>query len=91
MKRSTWLIILAVIALVTLPLFFHADVDEDDLFAGADEQAMALIGDLNPDYEPWFAPLFEPPSGEIESLLFALQAALGAGLLGYYFGKRSCI
>ncbi len=35
------------------------------------------------------APLWEPPSGEIESLLFALQAAIGAGLVGFYFGRRS--
>lgn len=28
------------------------------------------------------------PSGEVESALFALQAALGAGLLAYYFGVR---
>ena len=41
-----------------------------------------------PDYEPWFSPLYEPPSGEIESALFALQAALGAGVLAYYFGLR---
>lgn len=33
-------------------------------------------------------PLYEPPSGEIESALFALQAALGAGVLAYYFGLR---
>ena len=30
--------------------------------------------------------LFEPASGEIESLLFASQAALGAGIVGYYIG-----
>lgn len=33
-------------------------------------------------------PLYEPPSGEVESALFALQAALGAGVLAYYFGLR---
>jgi cobalt/nickel transport protein len=27
-----------------------------------------------------------PPSGEIGSLLFALQAALGAGFIGYWYG-----
>ena len=39
-------------------------------------------------YQPWFEPLWTPPSKEIESLLFSLQAALGAGLLGYYVGLR---
>jgi cobalt/nickel transport protein len=38
------------------------------------------------DYKPWFSSIWEPPSGEIESLLFALKAALGAGFIGYYIG-----
>lgn len=31
-------------------------------------------------------PLHEPPSDEVASGLLALPAALGAGLVGYYFG-----
>jgi cobalt/nickel transport protein len=31
-------------------------------------------------------PQYEPPSGEIESTLFALQAAFGGVLLGLVFG-----
>ena len=38
--------------------------------------------------EPWFQPFWEPPGGGTESLLFALQAALGAGFIGYYFGLK---
>jgi cobalt/nickel transport protein len=45
-----------------------------------------MIGTIAPDYKPWFKPLMEPPSGEIESLLFALQAAAGAGFIAYYLG-----
>ena len=44
------------------------------------------ITEVKPEYKPWFTPLFEPPSGEIESLLFSSQAALGAGLIGYAVG-----
>lgn len=33
-------------------------------------------------------PAVRTPSGEVESALFALQAALGAGVLAYYFGVR---
>lgn len=84
MKRNLWLLA-AVIALAVAPLLIHGK--EAD-FAGSDNQAEAAIGTLDPDYKPWAAPLWEPPSGEIESLLFALQAAVGAGLLGYYFGRR---
>lgn len=57
-------------------------------FAGADGQAMAAATALHPDYQPWFSPIWQPPSVEVESLLFALQAALGSGLLGYYLGLR---
>jgi cobalt/nickel transport protein len=31
--------------------------------------------------------VWKPPSPEIESLLFALQAALGAGVIGYVVGR----
>ena len=84
MKRNLWLL-LAVIALAVGPLMYHG---KDAEFAGSDNQAEQAITALDPDYKPWAAPLWEPPSGEIESLLFALQAAIGAGLLGYYFGRR---
>ena len=46
-----------------------------------------MILQTHPDYEPWFQPILEPASGEIESLLFALQAAAGAGVLGFALGR----
>ncbi len=55
-------------------------------FGGADGEAEAAVTEIAPDYEPWFAPLWEPPSGEIESLFFSMQAALGAGIIGYVIG-----
>jgi cobalt/nickel transport protein len=55
-------------------------------WAGTDEQAEEIISQINPNYEPWFSPIWEPPSGEIESLLFSLQAAIGASLIGYFLG-----
>lgn len=57
-------------------------------FGGADDQIEDTIAEVNGDYEPWFESFWEPPSGEIESLLFALQAAIGAGFIGYYVGKK---
>ena len=55
-------------------------------WAGADELAEEAISKVSPGYEPWFSPVWEPPSGEIESLIFSLQAAAGALILGYYIG-----
>ncbi|MET9608051.1 energy-coupling factor ABC transporter substrate-binding protein [Streptomyces sp. NPDC006512] len=82
------LLLLLVAALAVLPLALGLGEGKEEPFAGADAQAEAAITELKPDYEPWFSPLYEPPSGEIESALFALQAALGAGVLAYYFGVR---
>ena len=79
-RRHGWLL-LAVVLITVLPLWL-ASGD----FAGSDDQAKAAISTLAPAYEPWFAPLLEPASGEIASLLFALQAALGAAVIGYYVG-----
>ncbi|MBA9001763.1 MULTISPECIES: energy-coupling factor ABC transporter substrate-binding protein [Thermomonospora] len=80
------LLVLAVVALAVAPLAIGAGDGKEEPFTGADGQAETVITENDPGYEPWFAPLYEPPSGEIESGLFALQAALGAGVLGYCLG-----
>lgn len=76
------ILIIFVLALAIFPLVVKPGAE----FGGADGQAKELITQIQPDYEPWFQPIWEPPSGEIESLLFALQAAIGAGFMGYYLG-----
>lgn len=57
-------------------------------FTGSDNLAEHAINQLRPDYAPWIKSLWKPPSSEVESLLFALQAALGAGFIGYYLGSH---
>lgn len=81
-KRNGLLIILAIIITI-VPLIFMGDSE----FEGADDQAEDVIEEINPDYEPWFDALWEPPSGEVESLLFSLQVAIGAGAIGYILGN----
>ncbi|MFJ9717504.1 energy-coupling factor ABC transporter substrate-binding protein [Streptomyces sp. NPDC101213] len=91
MKRNTrinLLLLLAVLALAVLPLALGLGDHKEQPFTGSDSEAETAITEIQPDYEPWFSPLYEPPSGEIESALFAAQAALGAGVLAYYFGVR---
>lgn len=91
MNKSKWnnlMLLCGVIVLAVVPILFVAQKGDEEIFAGADAEAEALITRIRPDYKPWFNSLWTPPSGEIESMLFALQAAIGAGLLGYYFGLR---
>jgi len=86
MKKNL-LLLLAVVSLTLVPLWMTHPVKEGtDAFSGADAQAETLITKIRPDYAPWAKPLWEPPSGEIESLLFGVQAAVGAGLIGYCLG-----
>jgi cobalt/nickel transport protein len=94
MKRhQNLLLIIAVVLLTALPLWLVSAPAPDgegqvaELFTGADDKARNLVSEIAPDYLPWFKPLLEPASGEIASLLFALQAALGAGFLGFYLGS----
>ncbi|MBM7087928.1 energy-coupling factor ABC transporter substrate-binding protein, partial [Streptomyces sp. S12] len=86
--RINALLLLVVAALAVLPLALGLGDHKEEPFAGADAEAETAITEIDPDYEPWFSPLYEPPSGEVESALFALQAAIGAGVLAYYFGLR---
>ncbi len=82
---TTALLVLAVIALFAVPLLVDGGESE---FAGSDSQATELVQESAPGYEPWFESVFSPGSSEIESGLFALQAALGGGVLGYVLGRR---
>lgn len=80
--KKNMILLFIVIILAIVPLFIQKGAE----FGGADGQAEEAIGEIAPDYQPWFQALWEPPSGEIESLLFALQAAIGAGFIGYFIG-----
>ena len=73
------LLLCAVIAVVPL-LVINSE------FGGADGAAEDVIGQIDPDYEPWAESLIEPPGGETESLLFCIQAAAGSGVFFYCFG-----
>lgn len=82
-KGKVVVLLLAVCALIAvIPLLTIRNSE----FGGADGEAEDVIAELDPEYEPWADPVLEPPGGETESLLFCLQAALGAGIIGYAFG-----
>lgn len=83
-KRA--IILLCLVAIIVIaPLIIYNGMGEDEgYFGGADDAAGPVIEETG--YQPWFNSIWEPPSGEIESLLFALQAAIGAVIIGYVFG-----
>ncbi len=80
----TALLVLAVVALFAVPLLLDGGSSD---YTGTDSQATELVQESDPGYEPWFESVLSPSSKEVESGLFALQAALGGGVLGYVLGR----
>lgn len=83
-NKQNAILLLLVVLLAVVPLAFNGESE----FGGTDDQAQSVIATINPDYKPWLNALWEPPSSEVESFLFALQAAIGAGFIGYFFGYQ---
>lgn len=88
------LTVVAIIAFCALFLYTGSTMN-GAAFAGSDTLGSGLIARLSGTPVEDFAPLipqWEPPSAEIESSLFALQAAIGGilvgGVLGYWMGQK---
>ncbi|WP_334097724.1 energy-coupling factor ABC transporter substrate-binding protein [Methanobacterium formicicum] len=86
MDSKYYIVMLAIVAVIAiLPLAMYSGLGEEEgYFSGADDAAGTAIEETG--YEPWFSSIWEPPSGEIASLLFAIQAAIGAIIIGYILG-----
>lgn len=81
--KKNLILIIIVILISVIPLLTLKNAE----FAGADGLAETAVTEIAPNYKPWFSSIYEPASGEIESLLFALQAAIGAGVMGFILGR----
>ncbi|WP_409483379.1 energy-coupling factor ABC transporter substrate-binding protein [Arsenicicoccus dermatophilus] len=91
MTRARWITlgcVLALVVLFALPFAVaRGGAPDGERFGGTDSAATAAIDAADPGYRPWFHSVFEPSSSEVESGLFAMQAAIGAGALGYVVGR----
>ena len=82
------LTVIAIVAFCAVFLYTSATMSGAE-FAGSDNVGSGLIANLSSTPVESFTPLipqWEPPSGEIEACLFALQAAVGGILVGGVFG-----
>ena len=76
-----------ILAFIAIFLFVSAGGSQE--FRGSDEVGSQKISELTGNPVESFKPLipqYEPPNGEIEATLFALQAAFGGLILGIIFG-----
>jgi cobalt/nickel transport protein len=97
MKFKYTLEAITVIAVVAFSVvfFYMSSSMSGAEFAGSDNAGSRLIAELAgkplENFQP-LIPQWEPPSGEIESCLFALQAAVGGilvgGVFGYWIGSK---
>lgn len=85
---------LEILALVAILCFcglflYTSSIIGDAEYAGSDTVGSSKVAELaglsEEDFQP-LVPQWEPPSGEIESCLFALQAAIGGIFVGWVFG-----
>ncbi len=82
-------IITAVAVLAFVIVFLVVSTGGTHEFSGSDDVGSQKVSELTGHPVDSFQPLipqYEPPSGEIEATLFALQAAFGGIVLGLVFG-----
>ncbi|VVB57270.1 Cobalt transport protein CbiN [uncultured archaeon] len=72
-----------VVAIFAIPFVVNGSAK----FGGADMAGSAAIEQQQPGYQRWVVPLWTPPP-ETESMLFALQAAIGGSIIGYFVGHE---
>ena len=91
MKKNALIVVVLLVLCVVIAAIPLLTIHDSE-FGGADGQAEEAITENNPDYDPWAESILEPPGGETESLLFALQAAIGSGViffgLGYLVARK---
>jgi cobalt transport protein len=82
--RYVWAVLAAIAIMISAPLVARRSA----AFVGSDARATTQITQIDPGYRRWFGGWWSPPSSEVESFLFAFQAALGAGVIGFVAGTR---
>ena len=83
MERKYWYLIGIglIIMLCVVPFIVNPDAE----YGGADDAAGDKIEDTG--YKPWFESILGDLPSETESMLFALQAAIGALIIGFVLGR----
>ena len=78
---NTWLLGGAVV-LSMAPVLIYQGKE----FKAIDSINVTAIEQVKPGYKPWFEPVIKPSGGEVETFLFATQAAIGSGVVCYILG-----
>ncbi|WP_027128315.1 energy-coupling factor ABC transporter substrate-binding protein [Fusobacterium perfoetens] len=85
-------IVVTLLIIVILTVFTPLFILKNAKFGGSDNAGSTMIENINNEYEPWFTPILEKAiggelPGEVESLFFCLQTAIGVGIIAFYMGR----
>ena len=78
-RVRNYILVATIAALAILPLIIAKQQS-----SGTDDQAAMTVQAIAPGYKPWFSSISKVQNSETDTVLFALQAAIGAGFIGYY-------
>lgn len=88
--KKTVISLLIIAALIAVaPLFALKGAE----FGGSDDAGSKVVSEITgTEYEPWFTPVMETwiggeLPGEVESLLFCVQTAIGVGIIAFFMGR----
>jgi cobalt/nickel transport protein len=82
-KLSTNILLLSgAVILSVAPILIYQGQE----FKATDGLNVTAIEQVKPGYKPWFTPVIKPSGGEVETFLFATQAAIGSGVTCYILG-----
>lgn len=81
-------LILAAVLIALIPLLALKGAE----FGGSDDAGSVMVDEITGGYEPWFTPILETAiggelPGEVESLFFCLQTAIGVGVIAFCMGR----
>lgn len=87
-KKLVISLLIVVMLMAITPIFVLKDAE----FGGSDDAGSVMIESIQEGYEPWFTPVLENAiggelPGEVESLFFCLQTAIGVGVLAFCMGR----
>lgn len=87
-KKLVISLLIVVMLIAITPIFVLKDAE----FGGSDDAGSVMIESIQEGYEPWFTPVLENAiggelPGEVESLFFCLQTAIGVGVLAFCMGR----